>query len=72
VGGQINSGGRIAGIHHGVCRHSDKSKTPAVDYWASIEGGETLRTQYITIGWIRNVGGVGRRGGLLCRLTRPS
>jgi hypothetical protein len=48
------------------------SWTLVIDYWVSIREGGTLRLPYPTIGWIRNVGEVGRRGGPLCRLIRVS
>ena len=48
------------------------SKTHGIVYWVSIEDRETLRLPDFTIGWIRNVGAVGRRGRPLCRLTGAS
>ena len=48
------------------------SRTPVIDYWVSIGEGGTLRSPDLTIGWIRNVGEVGRWGRPLCRLTRVS
>ena len=48
------------------------SRTPGIVQWVSIEDRKTLRSPDLTIGWIRNVGKVGRWGGPLCRLTRAS
>ena len=48
------------------------SGTLVIDYWVSIREGGTLKSPDLTIGWIRNVGEVGRRGRPLCRLIRVS
>ena len=53
----------MAGTHHQACRHLGTSRTPGVVYLV-------LKISLdLTIGWIRNVGEVGRRGRPLCRLT---
>jgi len=36
--------------------------TPGIVYYSSVSERETLRSPNITIGWIRNVGIVGKRG----------
>jgi hypothetical protein len=48
------------------------SKIPGIVYWVSIGDRETVISPDFTFGWIRNVGGMGRRGRPLCRLTRAS
>jgi hypothetical protein len=47
-------------------------ETPGIVYWILIGEREALRSLDFTIGWIRNVGRMGRRGRPLCRLTRAS
>jgi hypothetical protein len=37
------------------------SGTSGIVYYSSVGEGVTLRSPYLTMGWIRNVGGVGRR-----------
>ena len=46
--------------------------TPGIVHLVSIGKGETLRLPDLTIGWIRNVRGVGEWGRPLYRLTRLS
>jgi hypothetical protein len=46
------------------------SGTPGIVYLVSIVERKTLGSPDLTIGWIRNVGGVRKRGRPLCRLTR--
>ena len=46
------------------------SEMPGIVYFISIVEGKTLGSPDLTIGWIRNVGGVKKRGRPLCRLTR--
>jgi hypothetical protein len=58
--------------HNQASRHPGISGTPGTVYQTSIGERETLRTPNLTIGLIRNVGEVGRRGGSQYKVTRTS
>ena len=46
------------------------SEMSGIVYFVSIVEVKTLGSPDLTIGWIRNVGGVKKRGRPLCRLIR--
>jgi hypothetical protein len=48
------------------------SWAPGIVYWVSIEDRKTLISPYSTIKQIRNVWGMGRKGGSQYRLTKAS